>query len=95
MFLTGPDVLKQVTNEEVTFEELGGAGTHTKTGVASGAWVREPPALPWGEQFTKSRSPCWAPPRTHFLQRPRSNPIALILTNDEASALVLAPGACV
>ena len=40
MFLTGPDVLKQVTNEEVTFEELGGAHTHTRTGVATGAWVR-------------------------------------------------------
>lgn len=28
MFITGPDVIKAVTNEEVTFEELGGAGTH-------------------------------------------------------------------
>jgi len=46
MFLTGPDVLKQVTNEEVTFEELGGATTHTtKSGVASGAWDNELDAL--------------------------------------------------
>ena len=36
MFITGPDVIKTVTGEEVTFEELGGAMTHSaKSGVAS------------------------------------------------------------
>ncbi|GAA4568079.1 acyl-CoA carboxylase subunit beta [Planotetraspora kaengkrachanensis] len=35
MFITGPDVIKTVTGEEVTFEELGGAHTHnSKSGVA-------------------------------------------------------------
>ncbi|HEX9446177.1 MAG TPA: acyl-CoA carboxylase subunit beta [Candidatus Binatia bacterium] len=35
MFITGPDVIKAVTHEEVTKEELGGAETHnTKSGVA-------------------------------------------------------------
>jgi propionyl-CoA carboxylase beta chain len=35
MFVTGPDVIKTVTHEEVTKEELGGAHTHaTKSGVA-------------------------------------------------------------
>src|ERR671924_1783403 len=35
MFITGPDVVKTVTGEEVTFEELGGASTHaSKSGVA-------------------------------------------------------------
>ena len=35
MFITGPDVVKTVTGEEVSFEELGGADTHaTKSGVA-------------------------------------------------------------
>src|SRR5690606_18757510 len=35
MFITGPDVIKTVTGEEVTFEELGGAHAHnTKSGVA-------------------------------------------------------------
>src|ERR671937_544398 len=35
MFITGPDVVKTVTGEEVTQEELGGAVTHaTKSGVA-------------------------------------------------------------
>jgi propionyl-CoA carboxylase beta chain len=35
MFITGPDVIRTVTHEDVTKEELGGAMTHaTKTGVA-------------------------------------------------------------
>jgi propionyl-CoA carboxylase beta chain len=35
MFITGPDVIRAVTREEVTFEELGGATTHNeKSGVA-------------------------------------------------------------
>ena len=36
MFITGPDVIKTVTGEEVTMEELGGAMTHAgKSGVAA------------------------------------------------------------
>jgi propionyl-CoA carboxylase beta chain len=39
MFVTGPDVVKTVTNEVVTAEELGGAAVHTqKSGVADGAY---------------------------------------------------------
>jgi propionyl-CoA carboxylase beta chain len=39
MFVTGPDVVKTVTNEVVTAEELGGASVHTaKSGVADGAY---------------------------------------------------------
>ena len=35
MFVTGPEVVKTVTHEEVTFDELGGAETHaTKSGVS-------------------------------------------------------------
>lgn len=35
MFVTGPNVIKMVTNEDVSFEELGGARTHsTRSGVA-------------------------------------------------------------
>ncbi len=35
MFVTGPEVIRSVTHEEVTFEELGGADTHARTsGVA-------------------------------------------------------------
>ena len=36
MFITGPDVVKTVTGEDVTLEELGGAMSHaTKSGVAA------------------------------------------------------------
>jgi len=39
MFVTGPEVVKTVTNEIVTAEELGGASVHTaKSGVADGAY---------------------------------------------------------
>ena len=42
MFVTGPDVVKTVTHEEVTAEELGGAITHsTKSGVADLAFEND------------------------------------------------------
>ncbi len=46
MFVTGPDVVKTVTNEVVTQEELGGAVTHTtKSGVADLAFENDIDAL--------------------------------------------------
>lgn len=46
MFVTGPDVVKTVTNEQVTAEELGGATTHTrKSSVADGAFENDVEAL--------------------------------------------------
>ena len=46
MFVTGPDVVKTVTNEIVTAEELGGAKTHTsKSSVADGAYDNDIEAL--------------------------------------------------
>jgi propionyl-CoA carboxylase beta chain len=42
MFVTGPDVVKTVTNEVVTAEELGGASVHTtKSGVSDGAFEND------------------------------------------------------
>jgi propionyl-CoA carboxylase beta chain len=42
MFVTGPDVVKTVTNEVVTAEELGGASVHTtKSSVADGAFEND------------------------------------------------------
>ncbi len=42
MFVTGPDVVKTVTNEEVTAEELGGASIHTvKSSIADGAYEND------------------------------------------------------
>ncbi|MDF3348929.1 acyl-CoA carboxylase subunit beta [Sulfitobacter sp. KE34] len=46
MFVTGPDVVKTVTNEVVTAEELGGATTHTrKSSVADAAFENDVEAL--------------------------------------------------
>jgi propionyl-CoA carboxylase beta chain len=46
MFVTGPEVVKTVTNETVTSEELGGAKVHTtKSSVADGAWDNDVEAL--------------------------------------------------
>src|SRR5437016_5754189 len=42
MFVTGPDVVKTVTNEVVTAEELGGASVHTaKSGIADGSYEND------------------------------------------------------
>jgi propionyl-CoA carboxylase beta chain len=46
MFVTGPNVVKTVTHEEVTSEELGGANTHaTKSGVTHFACANEIEAI--------------------------------------------------
>jgi len=52
MFVTGPDVVKTVTNEVVTQEELGGASTHTtKSGVADRAFANDVEALAQVRRF--------------------------------------------
>jgi len=46
MFVTGPDVVKTVTNEEVTAEQLGGASIHTtKSSIADQAYDNDVEAL--------------------------------------------------
>src|SRR5690606_18508292 len=46
MFVTGPDVVKTVTNETVTAEQLGGASVHaTKSSIADGAYDNDVVAL--------------------------------------------------
>ena len=52
MFVTGPDVVKTVTNEIVTAEELGGASTHTtKSSVADGSFENDVVALAQMRRF--------------------------------------------
>ena len=52
MFVTGPSVVKTVTHEEVTMEELGGANTHaSKSGVAHFACENEVDVLQTGEKL--------------------------------------------
>ena len=59
MFVTGPDVVKTVTNEEVTAEELGGAKVHTtKSSVADGAYDNDIEALTeLGDLLTSCHNP--------------------------------------
>ncbi|KAF7273429.1 propionyl-CoA carboxylase beta chain, mitochondrial-like [Rhynchophorus ferrugineus] len=46
LFITGPDVIKSVTNEHVTSQELGGSKTHTEiSGVAHGSFQNDIDAL--------------------------------------------------
>ena len=52
MFITGPEVVKTVTHEEVSFEELGGAHTHAaKSGVAHFAADTEADAIYYVQQL--------------------------------------------
>ena len=52
MFVTGPEVVKTVTHEDVTQEELGGATTHTtKSGVADRAFANDAEALLYLRRF--------------------------------------------
>ncbi|MBF0250565.1 MAG: acyl-CoA carboxylase subunit beta, partial [Alphaproteobacteria bacterium] len=52
MFVTGPDVVKTVTHEEVTHEQLGGARTHTQvSGVADHAFANDVDALLYLRRF--------------------------------------------
>jgi propionyl-CoA carboxylase beta chain len=54
MFITGPEVIKTVTGEEIGMEELGGAHTHnTKTGVAHYLAENEDDAI----DYVKALSP--------------------------------------
>jgi propionyl-CoA carboxylase beta chain len=52
MFVTGPDVVRTVTHEEVTQEQLGGANTHTtKSGVADAAFENDVDAIEQVRRF--------------------------------------------
>ena len=67
MFVTGPDVVKTVTHEEVTAEELGGANTHsTKSGVCHRAFDNDIEALLMTRRFmtylpgsNREKPPIW------------------------------------
>ena len=68
MFVTGPDVVKTVTHEDVTHEELGGAMTHTATsGVADAAFDNDVEALLAVRRFCDFLPSCnqKQPPRRH------------------------------
>ncbi|MEC9454677.1 MAG: Propionyl-CoA carboxylase beta chain [Alphaproteobacteria bacterium MarineAlpha10_Bin2] len=76
MFVTGPDVVKTVTHEQVSLEELGGASTHTATsGVADRAFGDDVEALAEVRRFidffpasNREQAPIW--PTEDPLDRP-------------------------
>src|SRR5437773_5417297 len=78
MFVTGPDVVKTVTHETVTHEELGGAVTHTtRSGVADLAFENDVEALLESRRFvdflpSSNRAP--APVRQSADPRDRDEP---------------------
>jgi len=86
MFVTGPDVVKTVTHESVTHEQLGGAVTHTtKSGVADNAFENDVEALLQLRRFVDflPRSNREPPP-----ERPTSDPAE----RDDVSLDTLVPG---
>ena len=68
MFVTGPNVVKTVTHEVVTSEDLGGAGTHTaRSGVADLSFANDVDALAEARRFVdflpasnREAPPTWA-----------------------------------
>ena len=68
MFVTGPDVVKTVTHETVTHEELGGSVVHTsRSGVSDGAFDNDVDALLMLRRFVdylplsnREKPPMWA-----------------------------------
>ena len=76
MFVTGPDVVKTVTNEVVTAEELGGARVHTqKSGVADGAFENDFEAMAQVRRLID------------FLPGSNRSPLPLRPTHDDADRL--------
>jgi propionyl-CoA carboxylase beta chain len=78
MFVTGPDVIKAVTHEEVTKEELGGASTHSaKSGVAHFVAASDLAALAHAREllsFLPSNNLGEAPRRAPRAEMPLENP---------------------
>jgi len=78
MFVTGPDVIKTVTHEEVTKEELGGASTHAaKSGVAHFVTQSDLAALAHTREllsFLPSNNLGEAPRRAPKREMPLENP---------------------
>ena len=82
MFITGPDVIKTVTGEDVTFEELGGARTHnTKSGNAHYMGADEADALDYVKALLSYL------PSNNLEDPPAFDEAALLEVTDEDRAL--------
>ncbi|MGH3928894.1 MAG: acyl-CoA carboxylase subunit beta, partial [Pseudonocardiaceae bacterium] len=99
MFITGPDVIKTVTGEEVGFEELGGGRTHnTKSGNAHYLGADEEDALSYVQEllsFLPSNNMSEPPlfDYTDLNQRPdlTHGPVADLLTDSDRELDTLIP----
>ncbi|WP_168704479.1 acyl-CoA carboxylase subunit beta [Gordonia paraffinivorans] len=93
MFITGPDVIKTVTGEEVTMEELGGANTHmAKSGTATYVASDEEDALEYVKELlsylpSNNRA---EPPRLPVAQ-PAAGSIEDTLTDEDLELDTLIP----
>ena len=89
MFVTGPDVIKAVTHEEVTKEELGGAHTHSsKSGVAHFVCASDLAALAHAREllsFLPSNNLGEAPRRAPKREMPLENPELDTIIPDDSS----------
>jgi propionyl-CoA carboxylase beta chain len=89
MFVTGPDVIKAVTHEEVTKEELGGATTHSaKSGVAHFVCQSDLAALAHAREllsYLPSNNLGEAPRRAPKREMPLENPELDTIIPDDSS----------
>ncbi len=89
MFVTGPDVIKAVTHEEVTKEELGGATTHSaKSGVAHFVQASDLAALAHTREllsFLPSNNLGEAPRKATKTPQPLENPALDDVVPNDAS----------
>ncbi len=76
MFVTGPEVVKTVTHETVTQEELGGAGTHTSvSSVADGAFDNDVDTLLQMRRFMQ------------FMPQNNREPVPALATTDSSKRI--------
>ncbi|MCH7786120.1 MAG: methylmalonyl-CoA carboxyltransferase, partial [Chloroflexi bacterium] len=84
MYITGPDVIRSVTGEDVTHEELGGASSHaTKSGVAHFAIDSE------AECFEQVRRLLSFLPQNNMEEPPRQPPLDDVDSADEEIASLI------
>lgn len=92
MFITGPDVIKTVTGEEVTMEELGGAHTHmAKSGTAHYAASGEQDAFDYVRELLSYLPPNNSTDAPRYQAAAPTGPIKENLTDEDLELDTLIP----
>ncbi len=92
MFITGPDVIKTVTGEEVTMEELGGAHTHmAKSGTAHYAASGEQDAFDYVRELLSYLPPNNSTDAPRYQAAAPTGPIEENLTDEDLELDTLIP----